>query len=1248
MKREEECRIKIKDFLSEVDSAESVYELFRLLNYPEKNLFDVSFKRKIEEFDFRKDERDKIKNIHTVMSFGRDLSVFLIETTSLSPSFIRYVTKVFSDRYLKVLLIFAIDYDDLVFVFPQDQKVEDGKHKLRITKLLINKNETYYTDIETLSNMFYVGEATWRDVWLKWREAFNVERATEKFFEDYQKEFFRLRGELSQAQNIPIKEAHAFVLQFLNRIMFIYFISKKRWLKNDTKFMRWFWQRYLQERSKGSSNKDSFYEMWLKPIFFEAFNDNKNQIYDRNLPDDVKKVLLKAPYLNGSLFREDMELDRLPIKIGDSLFKSVFGFFERYNFTIREDLPLDQEVAVDPQMIGYVYESLANVAEEIYDQNDLGIFYTPRVEVDFMCRRSLVEYLAKNLPVIPKSRIYEFVFDEDRGEVEKYFEEEKHWDGLEESLEGLSVVDPACGSGAFLVGMLNVLAELYKIVYKHIYTEDIRDFNLKRNIINRSLYGVEVMPWAIHAAELRLWLQLIIESNLKIEDLQKEPLLPNLDFNLRVGDSLVQEIGGINLHQRDSDIPDGLKKKLDNLKKEKEYYSYNAQISKFKDKEGIIKEEARIFEEIIKDRILNLESDVKTLEEDIKKLKKTKQMNLSGEVSESEQQKIFDVKKEKERKLEEIKKRIEELEKTKVVLEYPEKKPFIWDIDFAEIFGEKNGFDIVIGNPPYVNYQKISPPNMLKEEVTRGDKEDYKNKLITSVVTHLPVIEKINKKSDYYIYFYLHGLSLLNKRGTFCFITSNSWLDVDYGKGLQEFLLKYVPIIAVYDNQARRSFEHADVNTIIALFGAPEVEEDIFGSSMIQKKKECLGNIAKFVMFKKPFEEVLSAQNLINIENIKVEIRGGMITELAKNVVKTNDCRVFPIVQEDLLEDGWEYPEGYDPTKDENFKKGKYVGNKWGGKYLRAPDIFFTILEKGKRKLVQLGDIAHIETYFNTGGADDFFFIDILKDSGKTCIIKNRKTGDNFEIETEFLTAFIESPKELNHITISDSTLKTKLLQIPQDISLNQLKSKKIYEYLEWGVKQNFNKKSGRKNKKNWFILPKQAYEGGDVILACYMGNSHTIFYNPKNLISHRFFRLKMDEKGDTEAFVLALNSTLCYLTYELFKNPSLGGGVLAVGKPSIKSFLLISPKVLEKDIRKFNRFLNRETKSTFNELGIDPSKPIREQEPNPLSDRKELDDIIFDELGLTGGERREVYWSVCELVKNRLDKAKSLKKSRR
>ncbi|MFO0793115.1 MAG: hypothetical protein U0586_03535, partial [Candidatus Brocadiaceae bacterium] len=251
-------------------------------------------------------------------------------------------------------------------------------------------------------------EENWRDIWRRWKDAFSVEKVTDRFFDEYKKAFFRLRDTF-KGQEIPIKDAHELFQQFLNRLMFLYFISKKRWLNDDHKFIKWYWNRYKEERRHDRALADSFYEKWLRILFLEAFNNQYS--HPSYHPKDIEAILASAPYLNGGLFRRS-NLDDLPFKISDNLFEEVFNFLEQYNFTIREELPLDIEVAVDPQMIGYVYESLSNVAEEIYERQDLGIFYTPAVEVDFMCRRSLMEYIANHVVAIhelPLLNILKFV-----------------------------------------------------------------------------------------------------------------------------------------------------------------------------------------------------------------------------------------------------------------------------------------------------------------------------------------------------------------------------------------------------------------------------------------------------------------------------------------------------------------------------------------------------------------------------------------------------------------------------------------------------------------------------------------------------------------------------------------------------------------------------------------------------------------------------------------------------------------------
>lgn len=1211
-----ELKKQIKNHISNFNSADDIFNMFKLLNYPEDIIFDVSYKRNKEDFGFKKEDSERIDNIYSILSFGDHLPVFLIETTTLTPSFIRSVTTKFDSIYMRFLLLFSItdDYSDVLFVLPNREKVEPGKYKLKLTKLNINKDEIedkneYYTVIETLSNIYYDNEPRWRNVWKQWGKAFNVERVTESFFEDYKTVFFRLRDKIKE-QDISQKDAHEFTLQFLNRIMFIYFVSKKGWL-GYPKFMRWFWNNYKTLNKYGS---DEFYEKWLNQLFFNAFNNQSHTI--EGLPDEVKELLSGFPYLNGGLFSEN-KYDLKGVRIKDSLFQNIFEFFEKYNFTIKEDMPFESEVAVDPQMIGYVYESLANVADEIYDRNDMGIFYTPRVEVDFMCRRSLVEYLSKNLPKIPKEKFYHFVFDlpEDKWKTEEYFSKKKEWHKLEHACDNLSVVDPACGSGAFLVGMLNVLDELYKLIYKHT-SRDMTDFERKYRIIQYSLYGVDVMPWAIHAAELRLWLQLIIETELKGEELKKSPLLPNLNLNLRIGDSLVQEVGGVSFNVRTNDLDTSIRKKLDELKHEKRLYYENSRTARFKDLEEFKKEEIRLFEEIIENRIERIHERVEFLKKDSKRKQSTLGVKTSPNVKVSDK-KRFLAKKE----IQEFKEEVQKLRKIKKVLKDPEKKPFVWDIDFAEIFGDKNGFDIVIGNPPYVTRTNISPPEKIKKDVTKNERDDYKKKLVESVKNAFSSVE-MGTMSDYYIYFYFHGLNILNEKGVFCFITSSSWLDVGYGKVLQEFLLKNVPILAIYDNP-KRSFSHADVNTIISLFGPAYVPME--NSNLLKEDKfelKMLNHTSKFVMFKKPFENVINAKNLIEIEVI--ESKSGDFKSLAENVVKTDDYRVFPILQKDLFIDG--------TTSDEFGKKIEemnYIGNKWGGKFLRAPDIFFEKLVPQLNS--EIKDIANVHLGL-TSGYNPFFYL--------------KKTDiEKYGIEKRYLKPLIKSPKDCKTYYLTRLKSQWYVLNIPDE--KKDLEGTKTLKYIEMAEESGIHRRPYFKNKtkKNWYKLPMFS---APLLQPYDVDKRHFTSFNPTDNCVDK--RLVCIEPFEDEIFLWGyLNSIIGILIKELYGKSSLGLGALDNSVKDVEQMLTFSSKQISKSmLTKLEKikisFGKQEISDIFIECGINPKKPFEKQNPVPTPERAELDNIFFEELDLNENEIREIYWSVCELVKQRLDKAKSLK----
>ena len=667
-------------------------------------------------------------------------------------------------------------------------------------------------------------------------------------------------------------------------------------------------------------------------------------------------------------------------------------------------------------------------------------------------------------------------------------------------------------------------------------------------------------------------------------------------------------------------------------------YFENSPSAKYKTPEEFKKQEIRLFEEILNERIESLESDIAVLSHSEKK--KEKQTGLFGAELNIEAKSIQKEKKdlqEIEERIKECEDEITKLKNVKKILHEPDKKPFVWDIDFAEVFSDKGGFDIVIGNPPYVRQEKIAPPNKLKEEITLEDRQEYKQKLINSVSNRFPVVTTWDKKSDLYIYFYYHGISLLNVSGVFCFITSNSWLDVGYGKGLQEFLLRYSHVIVIYDNQAKRSFEHADVNTIIALLGAPQFKKE---KSLLDYGVEYNGNgkatyhgfnlTARFVMFKKPFEEVINTPNLILIEK-------------ADKILKTDEFRVYPINQEDLLEDGWEYPEEFDGKR---FTAGNYEGNKWGGKYLRAPDIFYTILEKGKGKLVKLGDIARVRFGIKTG-ANDFFYLD-------------EEAQKKWNIEKEFLKPVISSMSQIEKLVIRRNDAKTHLFScmLPKK-ELEKADYKNALAYIEWGSKQ-LTKVKGKHTIANVPLPKAPSVESHSPEWYSIEPHKPGSFIVPRLIRERFFFADNPDGVSETDMFFhgyvnenpraisAILNCSFTYLLLEIFGRQGIEGRFNIYGSELHQVVIIDSRKISKSSLKSLEKVMGnigrRKIVRICEECGIDPSKPIREQEPKPLPDRAELDNIIFDELGLTKEERKEVYWAVCELVQQRLNKASSLK----
>ncbi|MBN1901394.1 Eco57I restriction-modification methylase domain-containing protein [Candidatus Sumerlaeota bacterium] len=1038
----------------------------------------------------------------------------------------------------------------------------------------------------------------WRNQWLK---AFDKQKLTEEFYAEYGKINLSLENHLYD-QFKDKKWSHEYALQFLNRCMFIYFVQKKRWLDGDPDFLESFWNAYLD--SKHSPN--AFFEKWLKVLFFKAFSKQSLKEYSY-FPDIIYQALVKAPYLNGGLFSEndlDVTANRHHIKISDNQFADIIHFLERYNFTITEDTPLDQEVALNAEMLGSVYEM--QISRE--ERGDAGIVYTPRVEIDLMCRIALVDFLSNHLGDDHKFSIYEAVFaysPDEKASSDHEFQKKNLWQQTYKLLSEITVLDPACGSGSFLVGMLQVLDDLTNRAQKALGKHE-SSYNRRKGIIGRSLYGIDVMRWAVEVAELRLWLQLIVESDLKPEDLQESPLLPNLTFKIRCGDSLIQEVGGVNISRRAgfSFIKDKtIRSNLEQLKISKLRFFNN---DRSKSLDDLKSEEFYLFHQMLESQIDYLTRKKRSLmaksTDDLFRPYQPDVIESSGG--------IYD-------------KQIDEIEKTRNALKTVRDVPFVWEIAFVEIFeGEKEGFDIVIGNPPYVRQEMISNPMLSRDDVTLENRKAYKEKLIRSVYELYPEFfgknsfkpeHRMNAKSDLYIYFYFHGLSLLNSRGSFCFITSNSWLDVGYGADLQEFLLKQAGMRMIIDNQAKRSFKQADVNTIIALLSPPGKKDE---------GKKMKDETARFVLFRVPFEQILSP---VIFEEI----------EAATERKATPEYRIFPVAREKLFQDGCEVPEEEeDINKDRQdiqdnvksfpsyaslldsasvplIKVARYIGNKWGGKYLRAPDIYWTILEKGKGKLVRLGDIAEVRFGIKTG-ANEFFYLD----EGRI-----REWG----IEGEFLKPVIKSPRECKRILIDPKDLKYKIFMCHKE--KKDLRGTAALEYIKWGEKQKFHERPSCSGRARWWDVGERRIP--KIISPSSVSEFPRTFENAGVFVDKRLYEIYPNNTKDLKAIHFATNAIICSVFQELGSRTGLGEGLLDLTVYELSDSYIINPIFLIN----FEQTLKNNRNRTL--------LPLHEEINHP--DRRCLDAIIFDALGLTSGEREAVYEAVISLVEARLKKAQSV-----
>ncbi|QQS33860.1 MAG: putative DNA binding domain-containing protein [Acidobacteriota bacterium] len=452
-----------------------------------------------------------------------------------------------------------------------DEVIEQKTEPKRFTYLLGN-GETVRTAVDSLD--FYSQSDLKLDALLK---AFSVEKLNKDFFTDYEAVFRLIEEEVKQSipdtkanDKVAAEKRRLFTQRLFNRLMFIYFLQKKAWLEfdGDTDYLR----RLFNE---AEANGENFFADRLFWVFFSGLGEAESaDVHDSNL---LKGRRGKVPYLNGGLFEKDEDGfdERGSVSLGNENLGRILTLFERYNFTVDESSPIDVQVAVDPEMLGKVFEEL------VTGRGDSGSYYTPREIVQFMCREALIRYLEIADIGMAKLRALVYHYSDENLTVAEAR-------ALLQRLTEIRVVDPACGSGAYLLGILQELTILTGILDTRAQNADKEIFDRKLAIIQANLYGVDKDKFAVQIARLRLWLSLAIDFT------GDEPQpLPNLDFKIECGDSLT--------------APDPSRANLDGVAEQIEQYRrakakfFDASIRAPHDKEyreGLLEEVNRLHDEI--------------------------------------------------------------------------------------------------------------------------------------------------------------------------------------------------------------------------------------------------------------------------------------------------------------------------------------------------------------------------------------------------------------------------------------------------------------------------------------------------------------------------------------------------------------------------------------------------------------------------------------------------------------------------
>lgn len=668
------------------------------------------------------------------------------------------------------------------------------------------------------------------------KDAFSVETITKEF---YQKlfEWYEWAVEVSSfpvghGSKVSMTKAdnNKQIIRLITRLMFVWFIKQKdlipSWIFDKDQL-----KNILADFEPTSKTKGNYYNAVIQNLFFATLNkaipersftkenpkdqygikayyrDQKPSLFNVK-PEEVIKLFEPVPFLNGGLFecldkmedtanggkttqkyvdgfsREESRCAKIP----NALFwneetdehEGLISLLSRYNFTVEENTPTDIQVALDPELLGKVFENLLgsfNPETQETARKDSGSFYTPREIVSFMTEQSLREYLKTSVKELTQEQL-DTLFNEQEDKVD--FSDKLKTD-CAKAILNCKVLDPACGSGAFPMGMLNTMfALLKKLDYKSENSgknKNTNEYNLKREIIEKCIYGSDIQPIAVQIAKLRFFISLVCEqekTNDKDSNYGILPL-PNLETKFVVANSLI---------------------KLDKSKEENPLFA---------------------------------NPRIKELQDEIKEIRH-KHFNAKDAKEKSEYRK-----QDKEKTAELIKL----LENDDVCTNGQAKQLAGWNpydqnevspfFDPDWMFGSElaKGFDICLGNPPYIQLQNNSGALAKLYE-----NEGYK---------------VFAKTGDIYCLFYERGAQLLKPHGHLCFITSNKWMRAGYGEKTREYLTTQTNPKLLVDFAGVKVFESATVDTNILLFEKAKNQHKTICAVTSKENKDSIKNLSVFV-----------------------------------------------------------------------------------------------------------------------------------------------------------------------------------------------------------------------------------------------------------------------------------------------------------------------------------------------------------------------------------------------------------------